>query len=61
MAIEGIMLNSMGRATVQDTELAKAYADIPYYRHKGGHAYKQHMAHIRKLERIAKSGKKEQN
>ena len=61
MAIEGMMINRMGRDTVGDTELSKAYADIPYYRHIGGHAYKQHMAHIRKLERIAKSGKKEEN
>lgn len=59
--MNGIMLNR-GRLTEpkEMTEIQKAYADIPYYRHLGGHAYKQHMAHIRNLERkIAKSGKKE--
>ncbi len=34
-----------------EKELAKAIHDIPYYRRLGGHAYKQHMAHIKNLER----------
>ncbi len=39
-----------------EKELAKAMHDIPYYRRIGGHAYKQHMAHIRNLERKVRNG-----
>ncbi len=44
-----------------EKELAKAIHDIPYYRRLGGHAYKQHMAHIKNLERKAKKYERKTN
>ncbi len=61
MATDGEMLNRMGSSPSPMTELQKAMHDIPYYRRLGGHAYKQHMAHIKNLERKAKKYERKTN